>query len=147
MTKFERTVLHIRTVQAYMNDVIHNFQYRSLNHDLSKLKDPERSAYEGLDEHLAGVEFGTDEYQEKLKEHLGPALQHHYERNPHHPEHYKGGIKWMSLFDLLEMLCDLRAVCDDKGKLKVDLEVTKKVHDMSDEMYGILKHTLEEMGW
>ena len=40
---------------------------------------------------------------------MGPALQHHYEDNCHHPEHYRNGIHDMNMVDLIEMLCDWRA--------------------------------------
>ena len=36
--------------------------------------------------------YGSPEYKASLKE-LGPALEHHYKENKHHPEHWLNGIK------------------------------------------------------
>lgn len=146
-TKYEKSVQHIRDVQALIMECSINLQDRLLAHDQSKLVEPERSAYEGLDEKLVGIEFGSDAYKLTIKAHLGSALNHHYAYNRHHPEHYSNGIAGMSLFDLLEMLCDLRAICTEKGKPEIDLETNKRIHNMSDEMYGLLLNTIEELGW
>lgn len=147
VTKFERSVNHIAIVRDRLMLCIMNLQSRLLAHDNSKLIEPERSAYEELDEALVGVEFGTDEYRRKIKSHLGSALQHHYDHNSHHPEHYSNGVVGMSLFDLLEMICDLRAVCDEKAKPVIDLDTNKRIHNISDDVYMILQNTINEMGW
>lgn len=147
MTKYEKSVAHIANVRHYMMLSIENLQERLLCHDDSKLVDPERSAYEGLDEKLAGIEFGSIQYQLAIRGHLGDALAHHYDNNSHHPEHYPDGITDMSLFDLLEMLCDLRAVCDEKGKLVIDLETNRRIHGIGDDIYKILMNTIREMTW
>lgn len=147
MTKYERSVNHIVAVRVYMMQIVQNLQRRLLEHDSSKLVEPERSAYEGLDEHLEGLEYGTEAYRQGIKEYLGSALKHHHAHNSHHPEHYPNGIMGMSLFDLLEMLADLRAVCDDKGKSVIDLEVNKRIHNISDDVYQILLNTIKELWW
>lgn len=146
-SKYERSVDHIRQVQFYLVGCIQNLQHRLLTHDDSKLHEPERSAYEGVDEAVAPFPFGSDEYRQAIKNHLGDALAHHYRHNPHHPSHYEDGVQGMSLFDLIEMLADLRAVCDDKGKEAIDLEVNKKNDNISDSVYEILLNTIKEMGW
>lgn len=147
MTKYEKSMLHIAMVRNYLMQSVQNLQQRLLHHDDSKLVEPERSAYEGLDEAIEGIPFGSDEYRRTIKAHLGSALKHHYEHNSHHPEHYPNGIAGMTLFDLIEMLCDLRAACDEKGKLAIDLEVNKRIHNISDDVYQILTNTIQEMGW
>lgn len=147
MTKYEKSMLHIAMVRSYLMQSVQNLQQRLLHHDDSKLVEPERSAYEGLDEAIAGIPFGSDEYRRAIKTHLGAALRHHYDHNSHHPEHYALGVLGMSLFDLLEMLCDLRAACDEKDKPVIDLEVNKRIHNMSDDVYQILLNTIREMEW
>lgn len=147
MIKYERSVNHIACVRVYLMQAVYNLQNRLLRHDESKLIEPERSAYEGLDERLEGLDYGTEAYRQGIKEHLGSALKHHYAHNSHHPEHYPNGVMDMSLLDLLEMLADLRAVCDDKGKPVVDLETNKRIHNISDDIYVILLNTLKELGW
>lgn len=147
MTKYEKSMLHIAMVRNYLMQSVQNLQQRLLHHDDSKLVEPERSAYEGLDEAIEGIPFGSDEYRRTIKAHLGSALKHHYEHNSHHPEHYPNGIAGMTLFDLIEMLCDLRAACDEKGKPVIDLEVNKRIHNIGDDVYRILTNTIQEMGW
>lgn len=146
-TKYEKSLAHIGMVRFYLTQSIANLQHRLLHHDDSKLVEPERSAYEGLDEAIVGIPFGTDEYRQAIRSHLGPALQHHYAHNRHHPDHYPNGVNGMTLFDLMEMLCDLRAACDEKDKQWIDLEANRQMHKMSDDVYGILANTIKEMGW
>lgn len=146
-TKYEKSIAHIGMVRFYLTQAIANLQHRLLHHDDSKLVEPERSAYEGLDEAIAGIEFGTEEYRRAIRQHLGPALQHHYAHNSHYPDHYENGVNGMTLFDLIEMLCDLRAACDEKDKPAIDLDANRRMHQMSDEVYGILQNTIREMGW
>jgi hypothetical protein len=100
-TKFEKSLAHIGMVRFYMTQSIQNLQHRLLHHDDSKLVEPERSAYEGLDEAIAGIPFGSEEYRQAVRNHLGPALQHHYAHNSHN---YSNGVNFMSLFDMIEML-------------------------------------------
>lgn len=146
-TKYEKSVNHILLVQQYMLMVVINLQRRMLAHDASKLQEPERSAYDGLDEKLSGVAFGSSEYRAIVKNHLGDALRHHYAHNDHHIEHWGDGVKGMSLLSMLEMLADLRAVCDEKGKPVIDLDVNQKIHGFSDELFQILSNTIDELGW
>jgi hypothetical protein len=147
MTKYEKNLVHISKVKEYLTDAAFELLTRRNTHDLSKLVEPERSAYEGVDEATAAFEYGTPEYRAAIEAHLGAARWHHYANNPHHPEHYPDGIAGMSLFDLMEMLCDWRAVCDDKGKLTVDLGINRQVYGMSNDVYKILANTVRKMGW
>lgn len=147
MTKFEKNILHVAMVREYLTGSIQNLQHRLLHHDDSKFEEPERSAYEGLDEAIEGVVFGSDEYRQIIRDFLGDALQHHYEHNSHHPNYFEDGVQGMSLFDLIEFLCDIRASCDEKGKQHIDLETSKRFHNMSDSIYQILQNTIKEMNW
>ena len=49
--------------------------------------------------------YESDEYKQVLKE-IEEAVQHHYQVNRHHPEHFENGINGMNLIDLIEMVCD-----------------------------------------
>lgn len=60
-------------------------------------------------ERLSGLTYGSPEYYECLEEMKKGALGHHYDHNRHHPEHHSEGVRDMTLFDLLEMLCDWKA--------------------------------------
>lgn len=82
------TVKHIQQVMAFLEQVVINLENRSACHDESKLEEPEKSMYDEFAPKLRDSTYGSDEYKGFLKD-MGAALQHHYEVNTHHPEHYK----------------------------------------------------------
>jgi hypothetical protein len=134
----EDTMAHIARVRELIRDAVIRLRNRAKLHDLSKLKSPEKEAFDALGDNLRGITYGSDEYRAQLKK-IKPAIQHHYDHNTHHPEHYqyeecnicfhrhhrnyvgqcercgngifttRPGIEGMSLLDLLEMLCDWKA--------------------------------------
>jgi hypothetical protein len=81
---------------------------RAIVHDMSKYSKAESSAFAKNIFKLKKTVYGTPEYQVLLDE-LGPALDHHYRKNSHHPEHWKHGIKDMGPLDELEMLVDWKS--------------------------------------
>lgn len=83
----KETMDHIQTVQVFLGEISANIFNRSIGHDLSKLKEPEKSIYDVFTPRLRGMTYGSDEYKSCLAE-MGVALQHHYQNNSHHPEHY-----------------------------------------------------------
>ena len=97
---------------------------------------------------LIGLTYGSQEYKDSLKE-LGPALQHHYKHNSHHPEHYENGIDGMSLTDIVEMLCDWKAAAErhSDGDLAKSIEINCKRFNMSDQLTTILKNEAIVKGW
>ena len=103
-TNFE-TMLHIQQVQALLLMCSNDLQQRCLTHDQSKLGPPEVNTFVEYTPKLKASTYGSDEYKGFL-EAMKPALDHHYANNQHHPEHFKNGIKDMTLLDLLEMICD-----------------------------------------
>ena len=84
---------------------------------------------------LKTLEYGSEEYKQSLIE-LKVAPEHHYSKNPHHPEYYKNGIDGMNLIDICEMLCDwIAAVERDKnGNIKRSMEENKKRFNISDQL-------------
>lgn len=117
-------------------------------HDQSKLESPEKEAFDAITPKLRNAVFGTEGYKKHLDE-LGPALQHHYENNRHHPEYYENGVNGMNLVDIIEMLCDWKAACErnPNGDLKKSLEINKERFNISDQLHKILCNTCVEMGW
>ncbi len=81
------TVKHIDRVRALMDRAISSLQGRAIRHDRSKLSDAELPIFARLRPKLAGSTYGSAEYKALCKE-LGPALEHHYQSNEHHPEHH-----------------------------------------------------------
>ena len=84
--------------------------WRSIVHDLSKYGWAETKHFARSIRKLRNTTYGTDEYF-ALLESIKPAIEHHYAKNRHHPEHYKNGIQDMSAIDQLEMICDWCAAC------------------------------------
>lgn len=82
------TIEHIEKVMDMLEKIVINIERRSSMHDASKLEEPEKSMYDQFTPKLRGSTYGSDEYKGFLKD-MGAALQHHYEANTHHPEHFK----------------------------------------------------------
>ena len=142
------TIAHMATVDRFMGRIILNLRKRNAVHDDSKLEEPEKSMYDEFTPKLRAMTYGSDEYRETLAA-MGPALQHHYAANSHHPEHYENGINGMSLLDLIEMLADWKAaaVRHADGSIAQSMEVNRKRFGMSDQLYEIFQNTIKELGW
>ena len=72
------------------------------------MESPEVEIFTEYTPKLAVTNYGSEEYQEFLKE-MKVALDHHYANYRHHPEHFPKGINDMNLIDIMEMLCDWKA--------------------------------------
>ena len=81
------TLNHIQMVQDLLTHISANLYDRKLAHDASKLQEPEKLMYDRFTPLLRSMTYGSDEYKSCLAE-MGVALQHHYQYNSHHPEHY-----------------------------------------------------------
>lgn len=80
---------HIGKVQQRIREVQSRLDHRAAYHDASKLEEPEKTAYDNLMRFKSShdIVYGSPEYTEGLKI-LGPALDHHYANNSHHPQHW-----------------------------------------------------------
>lgn len=78
---------HIGKVQGRIHECTNNLIVRASRHDASKLVEPEKSAYDNLMRFKSSHDmvYGSPDYAEGLKI-LGPALDHHYQANSHHPQ-------------------------------------------------------------
>lgn len=167
---------HIYRVQHWMAKASKNLIDRMVKHDESKYSDAERPLVLGKPR-LDKLDYTSEEYKSAL-EMVKPALEHHYKNNRHHPEHYSvwecgacftqyssdigrcpkcfynvwkqdSQIEEMTLFDLLEMLCDWKAA----GEMSKDGSITKSI-DWGEKRFNIppalvkvLYNTACEMGW
>lgn len=102
------TRAHIETVRSLVALAVHDLQCRAIVHDDSKLNTPEVEVFNVVTPKLAELTYGSDEYKESLAE-MGPALEHHYAVNDHHPEHFENGVSDMTMAQMLEMCCDWTA--------------------------------------
>lgn len=135
---------HIETVRNYLGHVAKEFIERSIAHDQSKLESPEAEIFDIYTSKLRGCTYGSDEYKTYLKE-MQVALDHHYKKNSHHPEHYPNGINGMNLFDLVEMLCDWKAATlrHADGDIYKSLEINSERFEISPQLLEILHNTVE----
>lgn len=143
------TADHIRRVGNYMAKAAASIATRAVNHDASKWSAAEWPSFARVTQRLAGLTYGSPEYKASLKE-IKPAIDRHYEGNSHHPEHYKdNGIDGMSLFDLIEMLCDWKAAGERHadGSIEMSLGHNRERFNISPQLHSILENTAKEMGW
>lgn len=144
-TNFE-TVKHIQLVQSLLNRVVKALLDRGEKHDQSKLVHPEVGPFTELTKRLAGLTFGTPEYEANRKDPiLKPALDHHYAHNRHHPQHFKNGIEDMNLIDVIEMLCDWKASSTrhNDGNLRKSIEYNANFFGISPQLVKIMENTVE----
>lgn len=84
------TSKHIRLVGKVLHLMVKHLLDRVDGHDLSKLDRPEVELFTKYTPMLAGLTYGSEEFN-ACKAGMGPALAHHYAKNRHHPEHFKEG--------------------------------------------------------
>jgi hypothetical protein len=72
---------------------------------------------------------------------------HHYAHNAHHPEHWPGGIKDMSLLDLIEMIVDWKAASERHadGDIEKSITINKQRFGYGDELEAIFRRTTLEL--
>jgi len=133
---------HIWRVRKRMQDFARQIVDRSTSHDKTKLEEPEKSMYDEFTPKLREVIFGSDEYRASLAN-MGTALQHHYQENRHHPEHFKNGINGMTLVDLVEMVSDWMAMAEVKNS-STDLAYLANRFNISEQLVDIIANTIRE---
>lgn len=149
MTDFDSrpdTYEHIGVVRANLTDVVKELLERALNHDATKMMDPELAIFNEFTPKLAEAEYGSAEYKAHLKA-MGPGLQHHYAWNSHHPEHYDDGAAGMDLLDVIEMVCDWEAAARrmKDGNIRSSLELNFRRFEIEPQLASIIRNTIERM--
>jgi uncharacterized protein DUF5662 len=140
---------HIFKVAANLGAIMSNLSQRSAAHDASKLKPPEKEAFDALTPKLKDLQYGSEEYRASLRE-MKPALAHHYEHNSHHPEHFEHGILDMSLMDILEMLADWKAAGerhDPPNTMTSSIKKNAERFNIPPYLTNILFNTARELDW
>lgn len=82
------TVRHTKRVGELMTDVVTGLMRRAVLHDESKFSAEEFDSFARETPGLRSMTYGSDEYKAAM-ERIRPAIEKHYERNSHHPEHYR----------------------------------------------------------
>jgi len=134
---------HISLVRDFLDGCQNILMRRGQKHDRSKFGQLEIEIYEIYVPKLASTEYGSFEYHQHLAE-MGKALKNHYEQNPHHPEHFENGIYDMTLFDLLEMLCDWMAAAQ-RSQRPIDMDALCQRFDIDQRTRAILEKTVERI--
>ena len=118
---------------------------RKINHDKSKLEEPEKQDFDIWTPRIHEATLGTPMYEYFLKE-LHKALDHHYRYNRHHPEHFGNGINGMTIMDLTEMLCDWCATSDrhEGSNIYDSIDILQKRFKYSTPMKKVLSNTVEK---
>lgn len=136
------TFRHIERVRNLLNLFVGDLLRRAERHDQSKLESPEVEMFTEFTPKLAASTYGSVEY-EGFRKAMGPALDHHYANNSHHPEHYKNGIDDMSLLDVLEMLADWKAASErhNNGNILTSIEVNSSRFKINPQLVRIMENT------
>ena len=136
------TLQHILDVRANLDAFVSEMLRRGQVHDASKLSDAEKPTFDEAIPLLSGVPYGSPEYEDVVRR-LAPALEQHYRRNSHHPEHYgPQGVAGMDLFDLVEMVCDWMAAAKRNPSDGVKLAYNVELFGIQDQFAGIIANTL-----
>ena len=138
------TLKHIETVKGLLNTVKQELWRRAVIHDASKLIDPEKEIFDEYTPKLKDSTYGSQEYNDFLIG-MGEALEHHYEENRHHPEHFENGIRDMNLIDIIEMFCDWKAATlrHADGDIRKSIIHNKERFGYSDELEAIFNNTVD----
>lgn len=137
-----------RKHQHRVTEILHQFMSKLMDradaHDKSKTEEPEVAIFAEYTPKLAGVTYGSAEYVQYLGE-MKPALDHHYAKNRHHPEHFPEGVTDMTLIDLVEMLADWKAASErhDDGNILQSIEKNRKRFNIDAQLAAILVNTVK----
>lgn len=150
MNSWKDNLDHVNNVRRKLQKVVTDLLERMLKHDSTKFESPEIETYDKFAGNLQGVEYNSPEYRATIEQ-MRPAIEHHYQHNSHHPEHYPNGIDGMNLLDLIEMLADWKAAKerhkDKPNSMARSLEINAERFGIDNQLRGILWNTLQYMNW
>ncbi|SRR5258708_962795 len=136
---------HKRRVAHYMGLIANELFKRAAVHDNSKFSPEEFEAYDQAFPNFKKYAFGSEELK-AVYESIRPALQHHFQENRHHPEHFENGIYEMNLIDVLEMVCDwLAASHRSKTGIGKGMEINEEKFGIDEQLSTIIAHTVAEL--
>lgn len=138
------TLKHINDVRENLWKLIRHLDQRAQVHDASKMESPEREIFAENTPKLALTEYGSEAYK-KLLEEVKPAIDHHYSKSRHHPEHFSDGIEGMDLLDIVEMVADWAAATkrNKNGNIHKSIEINTERFKMTPQLAKILKNTVD----
>ncbi len=139
------TLEHKVLVSHFMFLIIKDLMSRIEEHDKTKMEEGEIELFDEYTPKLKDSTYGSPEYQQFLKD-MKPALDHHYARYRHHPEHFPDGIDGMNLADLIEMLCDWKAssMRHQDGNILKSIELNKARFNYDSQINKIFINTVKD---
>lgn len=140
------TLKHIHRVRHFLYLMIDELDRRSREHDRSKLVSPEAEVFGEHTPDLEKCEYMSPEYKATMEK-VKPAIEHHYARNRHHPQHWPHGVDDMNLLDVVEMLCDWKAATErnKNGNIRSSIEKNTERFGLSPQLASIMQNTVREM--
>ena len=142
-TSDSHTLEHINEVRKNIWKLIRELDTRGQIHDASKFQSPEREIFAANFEKLAKTVYGSPEYQ-KLKDEVQVAIDHHYSRNRHHPEHFTNGMHEMDLVDVIELLSDWTAATkrNKNGNIHKSIDFNTPKYNIPPMLAQIMRNTV-----
>ena len=134
---------HLTAIRKNLLLFIEELSKRGQEHDASKFQSPEREIYASTFHKLAGTVYGSAESKDLLEE-SKIAIDHHYAKNRHHPEHHPNGIADMDLIDLLEMIADWVAATkrNKNGNIHRSIVLNTPKYQITSQLASILTNTV-----
>ena len=138
-------VKHIHEVRRLLVGMIEELDNRARLHDQSKLESPEAEIFGEFTPELEKCEYMSEEYK-RLLEKVKPAIEHHYAKNRHHPQHWPNSVDGMTLIDLVEMLCDWKAATsrNKNGNIRSSIDKNADRFKISPQLTQIFHNTVRE---
>ncbi|SRR5258708_4269001 len=136
---------HKSRVAGYMQWCANDLSHRASVHDNSKFGEEEFEPYDAAFSELQKYPYGSEELKAVYKS-IKPALQHHFEANDHHVEHFENGINDMTTIQLTEMICDWLASSErSQTSIMTGLEINKEKYGIDDQTYRIIVNTAKHL--
>lgn len=110
----DKTSISTLVSDKELKDAINTVGSRLKDHDASKFSDSEFDGYRAKYYPTTREQAGDESLKNDIDERYEECWKHHYENNPHHPEHWldheNNICKDMTLDAIIEMLCDWEAM-------------------------------------
>lgn len=135
---------HKAGVQKWLSLFSSELYRRGLEHDNSKLKEPELSGWRAMDQEPR-YKYGTEEYTKKIHKYEW-LMKLHWSKNRHHPEYWDlhKDEKNRDLIDIIEMMVDWLSYRDHISYTEASELVKKqtKRYNFSEELSELILNTL-----
>ena len=133
---------HKLILRGVLYNLGNQLKERADNHDNSKYDKEEKEVFESID-NIKREDFDSyEEYYNCTKPLIQKALDHHYAKNRHHPEHFEHGVEDMNLLDILEMVVDWDSSASCRGT-ELDTDYSFKRFKITPQLQKIILNTLK----